>query len=181
MWCWQFVAHVRGILNGRRASKCWVSVKPWEELKPERWSRGRAVTRYTFLSNHNIHKRLCGLCLGNIRMGEGLQSIAFTKINWLKVPHSQNKGHTIFYKHCDLTKKYNYRAAIWYGAEEGSHSFSLSSLEIFQEICTKKWKMKSEIVVLGWQMWERWQVPSGYCWCKYTTTIYHIRTAIVYY
>ena len=70
--------------------------------------------------------------------GEGLQSIAFTKINWLKAPHSQNKGHTIFYKHCNLTKKYNYRAAIWYGAEEGSHSFSLSSLEIFQEICTKK-------------------------------------------
>ena len=32
MWCWQFVAHVRGILNGRRvvlANVGWV--KPWEE------------------------------------------------------------------------------------------------------------------------------------------------------
>ena len=178
MWCWQFVAHVRGILNGRRASKCWVSKTMGRAQAREMitWQSGYKV--YFSVKSQHSQRIMWSLFR---EWGEGLQSIAFTKINWLKARHSQNKGHTIFYKHCDLTKKYNYRAAIWYGAEEGSHSFSLSSLEIFQEICTKKWKMKSEIVVLGWQMWERWQVPSGYCWCKYTTTIYHIRTTIVYY
>ena len=69
-----------------------------------------------------------------------------------------------------------------YRAEEGSHSFSLSSLEIFQEICTKKWKMKSEIASFWVGKCGGWQVPSGYCWWKYTSTVIsNIRTALLFF
>ena len=52
--------------------------------------------RYTFSSNHNIHKSLCGLCFW---------ASVLSKIYQSKGLKPQNKGHTNFYECCDLTKK----------------------------------------------------------------------------
>ena len=54
------------------------------------------TARYTFSSNHNIHKSSCGLCLLASDFSEDYQ---------LKCLKPKNKGHMNFYECCDLTKK----------------------------------------------------------------------------
>ena len=58
--------------------------------------------RYTFSSNHNIYKSLCGL----FSELQTLWLIDITQIYWLKGLKPKNKGHTNFYEHCVLMKKY---------------------------------------------------------------------------
>ena len=58
-------------------------------------------TRYTFLSNHNIHKSLCGLFFGL----QTLWLIDFSVIFQLKGLKPKNKDHTNLYESCDLMKK----------------------------------------------------------------------------
>ena len=57
--------------------------------------------RYTFLSNHNIHKGLCGLCFwASDPLIEGFyQNLS---IKWSE---AQKNGRTNFYECCDLTEK----------------------------------------------------------------------------
>ena len=52
--------------------------------------------KYTFLSNHYIHKSLCGLCFW----------APDPLINRTQLKSLQNKGQMNFYECCDSTKKY---------------------------------------------------------------------------
>ena len=61
--------------------------------------------RYTFSSNHNVHKSLCGLCFW---APDALNRIDYSKIYQLKVLEPKNKGHINFYECCDLTKNATY-------------------------------------------------------------------------
>ena len=58
------------------------------------------IVRYTFSSNYNIHKSLCGLCFW------APDHLIDSKIYRLKGLEPKNKGRTNFYECCDLTKKY---------------------------------------------------------------------------
>ena len=62
---------------------------------------GNINIRYTFLSNHNIHKSLFGLCFW---APDPLINAYFTKIYQLKGLVPKNKGHKNFYERCDMTK-----------------------------------------------------------------------------
>ena len=58
--------------------------------------------RYTFLLNHNIHKRLYGLCFW---APNPLINRFYLNLS-IKGSEVEKKGQMNFYECCDLTKKY---------------------------------------------------------------------------